>query len=184
MATGLSIDPPRPCRARKAMSQPRLGAIAHRAEPTTKVPRPIRKTSLRPMRSAVDAENIRNVARTRVYASMIHDSPPTPAWKSRPIDGRARLTAVMSIPTSSTLTQQTASTTPRRAGLPGAGPGADGVGFEVGSRMEASLRPEVRPTNHEVRGTNKLVCTTYFCQVGSPLCAHSFLPNRPGRVHG
>jgi hypothetical protein len=48
---------------------------------------------------------------------MIHDSPLAPVWKSRPIDGSARLTAVMSIPTSKTLTQQTASTTPRRAGL-------------------------------------------------------------------
>jgi hypothetical protein len=52
---------------------------------------------------------------------MIHDSPLAPVCKSRPIDGSARLTAVMSIPTSRTLTQQTASTTPR-AELTGDGP--------------------------------------------------------------
>src|SRR5580692_2824249 len=99
---------------------------------------------------------------------MIHDSPLAPVWKSRPIEGRARLTAVMSMPTSSTLTQQTAKTTPRRAGLSGARPGAGGLGFEDGSRMMASSRLEVRPTNYEVRVTNKLVCATYFCQVGFP----------------
>ena len=52
-ATGLSIEPPAACSTRNAISQPRLGAAEHSAEPAVNTASPTRKTFLRPNRSAV-----------------------------------------------------------------------------------------------------------------------------------
>ena len=49
--SGVTIAPPTPCRAREAISQSMLGAIAAAAEPKVKIARPTRNIRLRPNRS-------------------------------------------------------------------------------------------------------------------------------------
>ena len=66
IATGLSIEPPMACRTRAAMSNPRLGAMPHRSEPSENRARPHWKIRRRPSRSAVDPDSIRKLAITSV----------------------------------------------------------------------------------------------------------------------
>ena len=66
MATGLSIDPPIACSIRNATSQPRLGATLHSSEPRENATSPVWKVRRRPIRSAVDPDSMRKLARTRV----------------------------------------------------------------------------------------------------------------------
>ena len=65
-AAGLSIEPPTPCRTRKAISQLRLGASEHSQEPRVNRLRPTWKMVLRPIRSAAAPENISRDASTIV----------------------------------------------------------------------------------------------------------------------
>ncbi len=65
MATGFSIDPPTACTMRKITSVWRFGATEHSAEPAVKTARPVMKTRLRPIRSAVEPDSISREARTR-----------------------------------------------------------------------------------------------------------------------
>ena len=117
IATGLSMDPPMAWTIRKTISQPRPGARLHSSEPTVKTLRPAWKVLRRPMRSAVAPENISRLASTSVYASMIHCRPDTDECSSRPIDGSATFTIVLSRPTMNRLMQQMARTSIRRRGL-------------------------------------------------------------------
>lgn len=111
MATGLSIEPPTACTARKAIRASRFGAREHSSEPSAKTTSPVTKTLRRPIRSAVEPASISSEARTRVYASMTHCSPATEAPRSRRREGRATLSAVLSRLTISRLMQQIARTT-------------------------------------------------------------------------
>ena len=61
-AAGLSIEPPTPCRIRKPISQPRLGARLHSQEPRVNSERPTWKMVRRPIRSATAPENISSAA--------------------------------------------------------------------------------------------------------------------------
>ena len=115
IATGLSIDPPTACRARNAISQPRLGASQQASEPSGED----READLEdacggPPGPPVDPDSISRLAITSRYASTVHCSPETGARKSRPIDGSATLMIVASIPTTNRLRQQMASTRYRR----------------------------------------------------------------------
>ena len=114
IATGLSIDPPTAWIIRNAISQPRPGARLHSSEPTVNTARPAWNVLRRPIRSAVDPENIRRLASTSAYASIVHCSPDTDACSSRPIDGSATFTIVLSRPTMNRLMQQMPSTSRRR----------------------------------------------------------------------
>src|SRR6478609_9503080 len=71
----------------------------------------------RPIRSAVEPENIKRLASTSAYASIVHCSPDTDACSSRPIDGSATFTIVLSRPTMNRLMQQMPSTSRRRRRL-------------------------------------------------------------------
>ena len=51
---GSSVDAPRPCIARAAISPPRSGAAAQAAEPTANAASPARNTRLAPNRSAIE----------------------------------------------------------------------------------------------------------------------------------
>jgi hypothetical protein len=117
IATGLSIEPPTACTIRNATSQPSPGATLHSNEPTVKTTSPMRKTRLRPSRSAVEPDRISSPASTMVYASSTHCRPATPPPNSCAMDGSATLTIVMSIPTISRLEQQIARTRCRRRWL-------------------------------------------------------------------
>ena len=66
MATGFSIDPPMAWTARKAISQPVLGARLHSSEPRPKSVSPTWKVRLRPTRSPVDPPSMSRLARTSV----------------------------------------------------------------------------------------------------------------------
>lgn len=66
MATGLSMEPPIACTMRNTTSSSRLGAREHSSEPRANRTSPVRKTFLRPIRSAVEPESISSEARTRV----------------------------------------------------------------------------------------------------------------------
>src|SRR5215469_6459002 len=116
-ATGLSIDPPTACSIRNATSQPRPGARLQSSDPTENSARPAWNVRRRPIRSAVEPDTMNRLASTRVYASMTHCSPDTPARRSRPIDGSATLTIVVSSPTMNRLVQQIARMSTRRARL-------------------------------------------------------------------
>ena len=65
-AAGLSIEPPTPCRIRKPISQPRLGARLHSHEPRVNRDRPTWKIVRRPIRSATAPENISRAASAMV----------------------------------------------------------------------------------------------------------------------
>ena len=116
-ATGLSIEPPTACNMRKAISHPRLGASPHNSELTVKMARPVWNMRRRPYRSAVAPESISSPASTRTYASTVHWRPDIDAPRSRPIEGSATLTIVLSSPTMNKLMQQVARMTARRRGL-------------------------------------------------------------------
>ena len=114
-AAGLSIEPPIPCRIRKAISQPRPGARLHSHEPRMNMDRPTWKIVRRPIRSASAPENISRAASVMVYAATTHCRPATPACRSRPMDGSPTITIVLSSPTMNRLRQQTARMRVRRA---------------------------------------------------------------------
>ena len=143
IATGLSMDPPTAWTIRKAISQPRPGARLHSSEPAVNTPRPVWKVLRRPTRSAVAPENISRLASTTVYASIVHCRPDTDECSSRPIDGSATFTIVLSRPTMNRLMQQIARTSIRRwrlspgravhLGLRRPGYGLRGQGFRPGS---------------------------------------------------
>src|SRR5580704_3069405 len=114
-AAGLSIEPPTPCRMRKPIRAPRLGARLHSHEPRVNSDRPTWKIVLRPIRSATAPENISRAASAMVYAATVHCRPETPACRSRPMDGRPTFTIVLSRPTMNRLMQHTASMRVRRA---------------------------------------------------------------------
>ena len=129
MATGFSMDPPTAWTMRKMTRVPRLGARLQRRDPTANVHSPMMKVRRRPKRSAVEPEIIRRLASTSVYASTVHWSPERDAWKSLPMEGRATLTIVTSMPTMSRLMQQMDRMPKRRRRLttPGAAAAATGV---------------------------------------------------------
>ncbi|CAM5415001.1 hypothetical protein STENM327S_09424 [Streptomyces tendae] len=114
IATGLSIEPPTACIIRKTISEDRSGASEHSSEPRVKITRPVMKTRLRPIRSAVEPDSISRAASTSVYASTAHCRPDVLACRSRCMEGRATLRIVLSILTISRLMQQIASTSMRR----------------------------------------------------------------------
>ena len=66
IATGFSIEPPTPCTARAAISQPSVGARLHASEPAANNESPAWKTRFRPSRSAVEPASIRRLASTIV----------------------------------------------------------------------------------------------------------------------
>ena len=66
IATGFSMLPPIACIARKAISQPRPGAMLQRPEPTVKIVRPTWKVRRRPSRSPIDPDSISRQAITSV----------------------------------------------------------------------------------------------------------------------
>ena len=65
-AAGLSIEPPTPCRMRKPIRKPRLGARLHSHEPRMNSERPTWKMVRRPIRSATAPENMSRAASTMV----------------------------------------------------------------------------------------------------------------------
>ncbi len=65
-ATGLSIDPPMPCRNRAPISVSMVGARLHTSDPSAKSVSPIWNTRRRPKRSPVAPESISSDASTRV----------------------------------------------------------------------------------------------------------------------
>ena len=89
------------------MRVPRLGARLHRSEPAAKVKSPIRKSSVA-RGGQQSSPNHHRLASTSVYASTVHWSPESEAWKSFPMEGRATLTMVTSMPTMSRLMEQIA----------------------------------------------------------------------------
>ncbi len=66
MATGLSMEPPTACRARKPISQPAPGARPHSSELSENSDSPVWNTSLRPKRSASEPDSTSRQAITRV----------------------------------------------------------------------------------------------------------------------
>lgn len=66
MATGLSMEPPTAWIIRKTTREDRSGASEHSSEPRVKTTRPVMKTRLRPIRSAVEPASISSAASTRV----------------------------------------------------------------------------------------------------------------------
>jgi hypothetical protein len=66
MATGLSIEPPTAWIIRNTTSSSRSGAREQSREPTENSTRPVMKTRLRPMRSAVEPASMSSEARTSV----------------------------------------------------------------------------------------------------------------------
>ena len=138
IATGLSMDPPTAWTIRKAISQPRPGARLHSSSGREHA-RPAWKVRRRPTRSAVEPENISRLASTSVYASIVHCRPDTDECSSRPIDGSATFTIVLSRPTMNRLMQQIARTSIRRwrlspgravhLGLRRPGQGLPGIGL-------------------------------------------------------
>ena len=66
IATGLSIEPPTACRARKATRAPSPGATPQSSEPSEKIASPIWNTRRRPKRSASDPDSISRQAMTSV----------------------------------------------------------------------------------------------------------------------
>ena len=66
IATGFSMLPPTAWIMRKAISQPRPGAIEQSAEPIVKVSRPTWKVRRRPKRSPTEPESIKRQAITSV----------------------------------------------------------------------------------------------------------------------
>ena len=114
-AAGLSIEPPTPCRTRKAIRAPRPGARLHSHEPRVNSDRPTWKIVLRPIRSATAPENMSRAASVMVYAATVHCNPETPACRSRPMEGSPTLTIVRSRPTMNRLVQHTARMSVRRA---------------------------------------------------------------------
>ena len=65
-ATGLSMEAPKPCNARKKMSWPMVWESEQSSEPRQKTVRPIMKQRRRPKRSDMEPENMRKEATTRV----------------------------------------------------------------------------------------------------------------------
>ena len=65
-AAGLSIEPPTPCRIRKPIRQPSVGARLHSHEPRVKSDSPTWKIVRRPIRSAIAPENMSRAARAMV----------------------------------------------------------------------------------------------------------------------
>src|SRR5579863_4304924 len=105
-ATGLSMDPPSACRARKATSAVTLVARLQSSDPAVNTARPVWNTRRRPKRSPIDPEAISRLPITSVYASTDHCSPLSEACSPRPMAGSATLTMVTSMPTTSRLMQQ------------------------------------------------------------------------------
>jgi hypothetical protein len=99
------------------MSHPTLGARLHSNDPRPNDASPVWKVRRRPTRSAVDPASIRKLASMRVYASIVHCRLGTEAPRSRRREGSATLTIVLSMPTTSRLRQQIASTSRRRRAL-------------------------------------------------------------------
>jgi hypothetical protein len=66
IATGLSIEPPTACSMRKAISQPRLGAMLQSSEASVKSARPVSNTRRRPSRSPIEPLSISRLASTSV----------------------------------------------------------------------------------------------------------------------
>ena len=66
IATGLSIDPPTACTARKATRAPRVGATLQSNDPSENSASPVWKMRRRPIRSATDPDSMSRLARTRV----------------------------------------------------------------------------------------------------------------------
>ena len=65
-ATGVSIEAPTACRARKATSRPTLGARLQSPEAAANMPRPRTKVRRRPKRSPTEPEKISMLASTTV----------------------------------------------------------------------------------------------------------------------
>ncbi len=66
IATGLSIEPPTPCKARAAISQPSVGATLQASEPAANTNRPVWNVRRRPSRSPVEPASINRLASTIV----------------------------------------------------------------------------------------------------------------------
>src|SRR5215831_20978002 len=115
-AAGLSMAAPTPCMTRKVISHPRLGARLHSHEARANADRPTWKILRRPTRSARVPELSRHEVSATVYAATVHCRPLTGACRSRPMDGRATLTMVVSSPVRNRLVQQMPSISPRRLG--------------------------------------------------------------------
>jgi hypothetical protein len=66
IATGFSMDPPSACSMRKMIRPVKSGARLHSSEPVMKMIRPVTNVRRRPSRSAVEPDNIKKLASTRV----------------------------------------------------------------------------------------------------------------------
>src|SRR6516165_4304647 len=163
-AAGLSIEPPTPCRTRKAIRAPRPGARLHSHEPRVNSDRPTWKIVLRPIRSATAPENISRAASVMVYAATVHCRPETPPCRSRPIEGSPTFTIVLSRPTMNRLVQHTASMRARRAcsaaavtepgSMPGSGPCAGSGAVPVAMLVPIfTSEPAPRATSRLRTGT-------------------------------
>ena len=90
---GIMSAAPTAWTTRAATSHHGPGAAAQRADAATKTPRPVRKTRLRPRRSARRPAGTSNAAKTIAYPLRTHDRPEIPAEeKSSSIAGKAMLT--------------------------------------------------------------------------------------------
>ena len=110
--------------------------------------RPSEKTRRRPTRSAVEPESMSRLAITTVYASMIHCSPETDAWKSRPIEGSATFTIVPSRLTISSAEQRMARISRRRrrvSSSPARAPGGESGGLPRCVLTRGTLSAAARP---------------------------------------
>src|SRR5580700_10031152 len=104
---GVSAEPPAPCSARKAISQPVPGARLQPADARMNTTSPACRTVRRPNRSPADPEVSIRLAVVIVYAAIVHCNPGTGACRPRPISGSARFTTVVSTAIMNMLRQQT-----------------------------------------------------------------------------
>ena len=126
-AAGEMSAPPRPCRARPAMSMPGDRAMPLISDANENSAAPITNSRLRPSRSAMRPPSSRKPPKTSVYALTTHCrsvvEKPSPRW----IEGRATFTIVASSTTMNWARQTMTSTSQRLLTARAAGVGAMAV---------------------------------------------------------
>ncbi len=93
---GIITAPKRPCRTRKAISQPAVGARPHSSDASVKPAMPTMNILRRPTMSPARAEVTSPTAKARVYAASTHCRVVAPPPSSSRIEGPARLAMVAS----------------------------------------------------------------------------------------
>ena len=146
MLTGLKMPAQRPCTARAAMSNPRVGASAAAREATLKAPNETRKTGFAPSRFEIHpAAGIDTHTASRLAVTTHWMLPPAPS--DAPICGSAIPTIVESRVTINV----PISTTPRAAHRPSVEPG------DAADRPSVEVAAEVSPSTPQ-RSRRTLVC--------------------------